>query len=57
MTERDIDKPAAGKLPHDTAQPTAPLPAPPENERLRDFDSEADTVRIERLTDRREDAS
>lgn len=40
------------ETPHNTSDLPAPLPPPPENERLRDFDPDADTVRIERLTDK-----
>jgi hypothetical protein len=53
MTER----PGSGKSgldesPHNTSDPSPPLPTPPENDRLRDFEPEGDTVRIEFLTDR-----
>ncbi len=55
MTERrDPGKDGQNETPNNTAPASAPLPTPPENDRVRDFDAEADTVRIECLFDRRE---
>ena len=50
---RDPGKSNPDDPPYNTPDPPAPLPMPPANERLRDFEPEADTVRIERLTDQR----
>ena len=35
--------------PPGTSEAPPPLPPPPENDRVRDFDGEADSVRIERV--------
>lgn len=54
MTERgDPGRSDRKESPHDTLDPSTPVPTPPENDRLRDFEPEGDTVRIEHLTDRR----
>lgn len=58
MTEaRDPGKSDGKESPLDTTDPSRPIPTPPENDRLRDFDPEGDTVRIEYLTDRRGSAA
>jgi hypothetical protein len=53
IERRDPGKREQNDSPHETPTPSTPLPIPPENERVHDFEPDADTVRIECLTDQR----